>query len=191
MDDALKECSKTCQEKIIATMALTSQHYSNQLHKSFVKHLPTFIESILIEDEIEDYHKHRVFVDLLASYPESLLNGHIVGISGEQLKELYKSVHSLDSLPSISTANPYSNNAGTRRREREESENLGLLLTENSHENPVGRAEDDGTGDGNGDAAMGGVSAPAVQYKNDMGVQSFARTSLLVKVRGAITAAYI
>ena len=110
-------------------MRLTSKHYSNMLHKSFVKHLPTFIESILIENEIEDYHKHRVFVDLVASYPESLLNGHIVGISGEQLKELYKSVHSLDSLPSKSTANPYSSNSGTRTRERESELLLTVLST--------------------------------------------------------------
>ena len=200
VDDALEECSKTCQQKIIATLALTSKHYSDKLHKSFVKHLPTFIESILIEDEIEDYHKHRVFVDLLASFPESVLNGQIVGINGEQLKELYKSVHGLDSLPSTSTTNPYN---GTRRRNREEREESGgesgglpeglpnLLLTENSHESQAGRTEDDGTGDGNGDAAMEEVSAPAVVYKNDAGVQTFTRTSLLVKVRGAITAAYI
>ena len=54
------------------------------------------------------------------------------------------------------------------------------------------QGSDGGTADNStGDAAMDRVSATAVLYQNNKGVQTHERTSLLLKVRGAITAVFI
>ena len=191
LDSILEQCGKDCKEKIIKCIGLTIQYQTATLHKSFVKSLPNFIEGLLIEREIQGYHKHRVFVDLLATYPESVLSGNIVKMSGEQLKLLYKSIHKLDNLPSQSTANIYSANvdqtSGSTRNSRGEH-----LLTQGGEivDATDGGLEDDDTGD----TAMGGNSVQAgnsaQEYLNDKGVSNNERNSFLLILKGALTAAF-
>ena len=130
----------------------------------------------------------------MATYPESVLHGQIVKVTGEQLKTLYKSIHNLDALPPPSTANIYAANVNQVSGSTRNSQGQPLLnsqgqqlLTQLGEDivDAAGGLEDDATGD----TAMEGNSAQV--YLNDKGITNDERKSFLLTLKGALTAAFI